>query len=86
MVTYINFQTKMLSGQGVLVETKITCLKSASILFCKLSVNGYALGLSNDLLFIIIDHGTEKLYSVKVGGSKKLPYVLPAWVNLLNKM
>ena len=41
------------------------------MLFFKYSVNGYGLGLSNELLFIIIAQGTAKLWPVKAKGLKK---------------
>ena len=44
---------------------------SAAMLFFKLSVNRFGLGLSNKLLFIIIAQGAAKLSPVKVGGMKK---------------
>ena len=38
------------------------------------SANRYDLGLSNEPLFIIIGQGAAKLWPVKVGGLRKLPY------------
>ena len=55
-------------------QANISYFKSAAMLFYKLSANRYGLGLSNELLFIIIDQGTAKLLPVKVGGPRKLPY------------
>ena len=52
----------------------ITNLKSATILYFKISANRYDLGLSNELLFIIIGQEAAKLRLVKVGGPKKFPY------------
>ena len=43
---------------------------SVAMLFLELSVNRYSLGLSNELLFIIIAQGAAKLWPVKVGGQK----------------
>ena len=44
------------------------------LVFSKLSANRYGLGLSNGLLFINKAQESAKLYPVKVGGLKKLPY------------
>ena len=46
-------------------------LKSAAMLFFKSSANRYGLGLSNELLFIIIGQGAAKLWPVKVGDLKR---------------
>ena len=46
----------------------ITYLKSAAMLFYKLSTNRYCLGLSNELLFVIVTQEAAKLWPVKVGG------------------
>ena len=46
----------------------IVYLKSGNML----STNRYVLGLSNEILFIIIAQGAAKLWRVKVGGPKKI--------------
>ena len=51
---------------------KITYLKSTAFLFFKLSRYRYDLGLSNELLIIIIAHKAAKLLRAKVGGPKKI--------------
>ena len=38
----------------------------------KISVNRYGIGLSNELLFVIIAQGATKLWPVKVGGQIKI--------------
>ena len=47
-------------------------LKSAALLFFKLYAYRYDLGLSNELLFIIIAKGAAKLWPVKDGCLKQL--------------
>ena len=59
---------------------KISYLKSAARLFFKLSANIHGLGLSNELLFIIKAQEAAKMWSVKVGDPKKLPYALPIYL------
>ena len=54
-----------------LIWAKITYLESAAMLFLKLSANIYGLGLSNELLFIIIAQGAAKMWPVKAGDPKK---------------
>ena len=54
------------------MSTDYIYLKSTVILFFEKSPNKYDLGLSNELLFIIIAQGTAKLLPVKVGGLKKI--------------
>ena len=54
------------------LRMKITYLKSTAFLFFKLSTYRYDLGLSNELLIIIIAQGAAKLWPVKVGGLKKI--------------
>ena len=46
-------------------------LKRLGMLFFKLGANRYGLGLSNDLLFIIIAQEAANKRPVKVGGLKK---------------
>ena len=48
----------------------IKWFKSAAILFIKLLVNEHVLGLSKELLFIMIAQGGAKLSVVKVGSKK----------------
>ena len=60
----------------------IKWFKSAAILFFKLRVNEHVLGLSTELLFIMIAQGGAKLSAVKVG-SKKMHAVTNS--NLFNK-
>ena len=48
--------------------------------FFKLSANRCCLGLSNKLPFNIIGQGAAKLWLVKVGGPKKLPYEMPVYL------
>ena len=50
---------------------KITYLKSTAFLFFKLSTYRYDLGLSNELLIIIIAQGDAELWPFKIGGLKK---------------
>ena len=50
----------------------ITYLKSATILYFKMSADRYDLGLSNELLFIIIGQGAAKLWPFQVGSPKKI--------------
>ena len=50
----------------------IAYLKSAALLFFKLCAYRYDLGLSNELLIIIIAHKAAKLLRAKVGGPKKI--------------
>ena len=47
-------------------------LKSTTMPLFKLRSNRYDLGLSNDLLFIIIAQEGARLWPVKVGGLKKI--------------
>ena len=49
----------------------IMYLKSSALLSVKLCAYRYDLGLSNELLFIIIAREAEKLWLVKVEGLKK---------------
>ena len=49
--------------------------QSTAMLLFKVSVNRYELGLSNELLFIIIAQEAAKLWTLKGGGPKKLPVV-----------
>ena len=53
----------------------IVYLKSATMLFFRLSAHRYGLGLSNELIFIIIAQE-----AVKVGAPKKLPYEMPVYL------
>ena len=48
------------------VWAMITYLKSATMLFSKVGPNRYGIGLSNELLFIIIAQGAAKLWSVNL--------------------
>ena len=50
----------------------ITYLKSAALLFFKLCAYIYDLGLSNELLIIIIAQEAAKLWPIKIGGPKKI--------------
>ena len=63
----LNLWDRLWSKMGVL-WMEITYLKSAAMLFFDFSVNIYGLGLSNDLIFIVIAQGTTKLWLVQVGG------------------
>ena len=47
-------------------------LKVLLCFFLELSVNKYSLGLSNELLFIIIAPRAAKLWPVKVGGGREI--------------
>ena len=47
-------------------------LKSAAMLFLKLNINRYDLGLSNEILFFIMAQGAAKLSPVKVGDQEKI--------------
>ena len=49
------------------IWAKITYLKNAGMLFFKYCAKKYGLGLSNELLVIIIAQGATKLWPVKVG-------------------
>ena len=51
-----------------LLQAKITHLKSAGMLIFKYCAKRYGLGLSNELLFIIIAQGAAKLWPINVGG------------------
>ena len=51
---------------------KITYLKSTAFLFFKLSTYRYDLGLSNELLIIIIAQGAAKLWPVEAGGWRQI--------------
>ena len=47
------------------------------MLFFKSSVNRYGLGLSNELLFVIVTQGAAKLWPVKVGSPKRIMLCSP---------
>ena len=53
-----------------LLWAKITCLKSAWMLFIKKCTSRYSFGLSKQLLCIIIAQGDSNLWPVKVIGQK----------------
>ena len=47
-------------------------LKSAALLFFELCAYRYDLGLSNELLFIIIAQVAVKVWPIEVGGRRKI--------------
>ena len=53
---------------------------TATMLFLKLDSNIYGSGLSNELLFITIAQEATKLWPIKVGGPKELPYAMPIYL------
>ena len=61
----------LLYKMGVL-RMGVMYLKSAALLFFKLYAYRYELGLSNELLFIILAQGAAKLWPVKVGGWREI--------------
>ena len=50
----------------------MTYLKSTTMLIAKLGENRYGIGLSNELIGIIIHQGAVKMLPVKVGGQIKI--------------
>ena len=51
-------------------------LRSATMLFFKLSAKRYGIGLSNELVFIKIAQEAAKLSPVKVGGQENLTFLV----------